>query len=249
MFVHVCPVVLPVQDPFLASFWRPDASVDASFERNAGPRPALPTGSLSFLDPRPRFHPRHHDNPEEKADEKFVAAERADEGAPAGAPAGDRVRVVVRVKPSATPSERSWVRVGNTAAGGCATVALARPSGGAPSTFRFHAVLGPDARQRAVYEGAGVRACVDGVMDGFNATVLAYGMTGSGKTHTMMGGGGGGGGGDGTHPPDGIIMQAVVDLFGRLATCGADAAEVRAATRAVLSACGSRLGLREPAHA
>jgi kinesin family protein 18/19 len=32
-----------------------------------------------------------------------------------------------------------------------------------------------------------VKFALDGVLDGFNATVFAYGSTGAGKTYTMLG--------------------------------------------------------------
>ena len=38
--------------------------------------------------------------------------------------------------------------------------------------------------QAEVYENA-VRPSVQAVLDGYNATVFAYGQTGTGKTHTM----------------------------------------------------------------
>lgn len=44
---------------------------------------------------------------------------------------------------------------------------------------------------------------IQGVLDGFNATVFAYGQTGAGKTHTMIG--------DASKP--GIMVQTLRDLF------------------------------------
>lgn len=40
--------------------------------------------------------------------------------------------------------------------------------------------------QETVFEKS-VKFATDGVLDGFNATVFAYGATGAGKTHTMLG--------------------------------------------------------------
>jgi hypothetical protein len=45
---------------------------------------------------------------------------------------------------------------------------------------------GQDARQEDVYAGAAA-SLVGAVLEGFNATVLAYGQTGCGKTYTMEG--------------------------------------------------------------
>lgn len=54
------------------------------------------------------------------------------------------------------------------------------------TSFTFDAVYGETSSQKDVYNGA-VRPLVNSVMRGFNASVLAYGQTSSGKTHTMMG--------------------------------------------------------------
>ena len=47
------------------------------------------------------------------------------------------------------------------------------------------------------------RFLLDGVVNGFNATVFAYGATGAGKTYTMMG----------TVENPGIMLLTVRDLF------------------------------------
>ena len=41
-------------------------------------------------------------------------------------------------------------------------------------------------QQQDVYNVA-VTPVVDGVLNGYNGTILAYGQTSSGKTHTMLG--------------------------------------------------------------
>jgi len=51
-------------------------------------------------------------------------------------------------------------------------------------SWPFDGVFGPDASQGEVY-AASVAPLVRSCLAGYNATVLAYGMTGSGKTHTM----------------------------------------------------------------
>jgi kinesin family protein 3/17 len=53
-------------------------------------------------------------------------------------------------------------------------------------SFVFDHVFDQDSTQEAVYVEAAqpaVRSC----LDGYNATILAYGQTGTGKTHTMEG--------------------------------------------------------------
>eukprot|EP00854_Cymbomonas_tetramitiformis_P024082 gene24082-29226_t len=50
------------------------------------------------------------------------------------------------------------------------------------------------------------RILVDGVLEGFNATVFAYGATGAGKTYTMIG----------TPDSPGIMVLTLQDLFERI---------------------------------
>ena len=51
-------------------------------------------------------------------------------------------------------------------------------------TFAFDRVFDENTTQADVYE-ATTRSLLDSVLDGFNATVFAYGATGCGKTHTI----------------------------------------------------------------
>ena len=65
-------------------------------------------------------------------------------------------------------------------------------------SFQFDAFFDEHTSQETVYEEV-ARPIIDGVLDGYNGTLFAYGQTGTGKTYTMMGdeeGGGGGGGGE-----------------------------------------------------
>lgn len=86
-------------------------------------------------------------------------------------------------------------------------------SKGVPDHFRrsrdqryiFDRVFDQYSSQAEVYEHT-AKHLIDGVMTGFNATVFAYGATGSGKTHTMIGN---------TSMP-GVMPQALQDLFARI---------------------------------
>ena len=49
--------------------------------------------------------------------------------------------------------------------------------------YKFDNVFAPSATQEDVY-AATAKNVIDSVLNGFNATVFAYGATGSGKTHT-----------------------------------------------------------------
>ena len=73
--------------------------------------------------------------------------------------------------------------------------------------FKFDAVLGPECGQSEVFDAAGVSDLVRGALAGVNATCILYGMTGAGKTHTMIG----------SQENPGIVPRAVSALFARLA--------------------------------
>ncbi|KAL3504211.1 hypothetical protein ACH5RR_034052 [Cinchona calisaya] len=69
--------------------------------------------------------------------------------------------------------------------------------------YGFDRVFGPATTTRHVYDVA-ARHVVSGAMEGINGTVFAYGVTSSGKTHTMHG----------EQKSPGIIPLAVKDVFG-----------------------------------
>ncbi|XP_009935440.2 kinesin-like protein KIF18A [Opisthocomus hoazin] len=52
--------------------------------------------------------------------------------------------------------------------------------------FIFDAVFAEDSSQLEVFEHT-TKSVIDGFLNGYNCTVLAYGATGAGKTHTMLG--------------------------------------------------------------
>ncbi|KMT00370.1 hypothetical protein BVRB_9g216780 isoform A [Beta vulgaris subsp. vulgaris] len=70
------------------------------------------------------------------------------------------------------------------------------------AAYAFDKVFGPNATTEEVYDVA-ARPVVKTAMDGINGTVFAYGVTSSGKTHTMHG--------DQSCP--GIIPLAIKDVF------------------------------------
>ncbi|EIW76156.1 kinesin-domain-containing protein [Coniophora puteana RWD-64-598 SS2] len=71
--------------------------------------------------------------------------------------------------------------------------------------FMFDKVLDSQAQQPYVYE-ATAKPLLSGLLEGYNATVFAYGATGCGKTHTISG----------TEDDPGIIYLAMSDLFQRI---------------------------------
>lgn len=72
-------------------------------------------------------------------------------------------------------------------------------------TFGFDRIFDDNASQADVYE-ATTKPLLDSVIDGYNATVFAYGATGCGKTHTITG----------TVQQPGIIFLTMQELFERV---------------------------------
>ena len=72
--------------------------------------------------------------------------------------------------------------------------------------FTYDAVYDWDSQQRNVYD-EGAFGLVESVMQGYNGTIFAYGQTGCGKTHTMIGV-------KGDKSQKGIIPNAFDHIFG-----------------------------------
>ena len=72
-------------------------------------------------------------------------------------------------------------------------------------TFGFDRIFDENTTQGDVYE-ATTRNLLDSVLDGYNATVFAYGATGCGKTHTITG----------TIQQPGIIFLTMQELFEKI---------------------------------
>lgn len=68
--------------------------------------------------------------------------------------------------------------------------------------YAFDYVFDEHQAQPTVYNRT-TKFLIQGVLDGFNATVFAYGQTGAGKTYTMIG----------TREQPGIMVQTMRDLF------------------------------------
>jgi len=71
--------------------------------------------------------------------------------------------------------------------------------------FAFDRIFDDNASQTDVYEGT-TKNLLDSVLDGYNATVFAYGATGCGKTHTITG----------TAQQPGIIFLTMQELFEKI---------------------------------
>ena len=91
------------------------------------------------------------------------------------------IQVVLRIKPSSTPSGG-----GSLVCGADGKSATFDADGDATMALAFDGVLPSSSSQNQVYTAAGATA-VASVLDGVNATVIAYGATGSGKTYSLFG--------------------------------------------------------------
>lgn len=119
--------------------------------------------------------------------------------------AGDTIKSFVRVRPltlnGGAAGPEMWVVRGTQVEWlGAANMQPSEP-------FSFDGVFPGSSRTADVYQA--VKPMIVKVVDGFNATVLAYGQTNSGKTHTMMGS---------TAEP-GIVPMALDELFQSAAAC------------------------------
>ncbi|KAJ8571020.1 hypothetical protein K7X08_037992 [Anisodus acutangulus] len=111
---------------------------------------------------------------------------------------GDSISVTVRFRPI---SEREYHKGDEIAwyADGDKTV---RNEYNPATAYAFDRVFGPQTSTQDVYEVA-AQPVVKAAMEGIHGTVFAYGVTSSGKTHTMHG----------DHISPGIIPLAIKDVF------------------------------------
>lgn len=97
----------------------------------------------------------------------------------------DRIRLTVRFRPD-LPNVQNGAKNYPPPEMDDKTVTVHRREGAILTTrFEFDKVLPPNSTQEDVYSAAAADI-VDGVMDGYNGAVLAYGQTGAGKTHTLF---------------------------------------------------------------
>ncbi|XP_059045924.1 kinesin-like protein Klp61F [Achroia grisella] len=81
--------------------------------------------------------------------------------------------------------------------------------------FTFDRAFGPHAKQVEIYQDV-VSPLIEEVLAGYNCTVFAYGQTGTGKTHTMVGESTGDETNWQSDPLAGIIPRALSQLFDEL---------------------------------
>jgi len=83
------------------------------------------------------------------------------------------------------------------------------PTGCGAATYTFDRSFSPSSTQADVFDELG-QPVIEDVLKGYNGTILAYGQTGAGKTHTMFGAG------NRPHLDSGLIPRSVQYLFRRL---------------------------------
>ncbi|KAM7050190.1 kinesin-like protein KIF21B isoform 2-T2 [Molossus nigricans] len=117
------------------------------------------------------------------------------------------VKVAVRIRPQLSKEKIEGCHICTSVTPGEPQVLL-----GKDKAFTYDFVFDLDSWQEHVYATC-VRRLIEGCFEGYNATVLAYGQTGAGKTYTM------GTGFDTamTEEEQGIIPRAIAHLFGGIA--------------------------------
>ena len=71
--------------------------------------------------------------------------------------------------------------------------------------FIFDRVFDEHANNQDIFDHT-TKTIIDGVLDGYNCTVFAYGATGAGKTHTMLG----------NDKTPGVMFLTMMDLYKRI---------------------------------
>ena len=98
--------------------------------------------------------------------------------------ASEAVQVVARCRPLGAKELREGRSSCVSVSPETCTVRIARAA--TQKTFTFDATFDELSTQQSFYEQS-CESVVEAVLDGFNATIFAYGQTGCGKTHTMLG--------------------------------------------------------------
>jgi hypothetical protein len=90
-------------------------------------------------------------------------------------------------------------------------ITITQPKDSQGKSFSYDSVYDIDSFQQVVYDESAF-PLVESVIEGYNGTIFAYGQTGCGKTHTMMG-----------LPEDeiekGIIPNCFQHIYGFISNC------------------------------
>ncbi|KNC49971.1 kinesin [Thecamonas trahens ATCC 50062] len=137
-----------------------------------------------------------------------------------GAGGAERVKVVLRIRPLIAKEKLASCKP-------CVQLPAGLPhavvlgSGKAARDFDFDSVLPPTTDQARVFDAA-VAPLLDGLFDGINSSILAYGQTASGKSYTMGTLPGASAASDATR---GIIPRVIDAIFARMADESVDGAQ------------------------
>ncbi|KAL6561055.1 Kinesin-like protein KIN-7D, mitochondrial [Orobanche gracilis] len=168
------------------------SSVQSSYGGGGGGRGGVGYSSRSTTPSRNKGdYPRNRSYP--SLEEKMIG-----EPIECASRSGDSISVTIRFRPL---SEREYQR-GDEIAWYADGDKIVRNEYNPMTSYAFDKVFGPNTNTQEVYEVA-ARPVVKAAMEGVNGTVFAYGVTSSGKTHTMHG--------DQSSP--GIIPLAIKDVF------------------------------------
>ncbi|KAL1196909.1 Kinesin-like protein KIN-7L [Cardamine amara subsp. amara] len=197
--IHLPPILVEV------GIWFLMASRKGSKSRNARSTklkattssPASSTTSSSKLDPATSVD-SHSSPTSSSAQSKPLLQYTGKVPPPKALPSKENVTVTVRFRPLSPREihkgeEIAWYADGET---------IVRNEHNQSIAYAYDRVFGPTTTTHHVYDVA-AQHVVNGAMKGINGTIFAYGVTSSGKTHTMHG--------DQRSP--GIIPLAVKDAF------------------------------------
>jgi chromosome segregation ATPase len=105
-------------------------------------------------------------------------------------PEDGSIKVFIRLRPSSpqqqTGEGEQCVKLEDTNDANTTSHSLTLLSSSEPTTYTYDHIAPPDTTQDQVFKAVG-RPMVDHVLAGFNASILCYGQTSSGKTYTMLG--------------------------------------------------------------
>ncbi|TCD65385.1 hypothetical protein EIP91_002749 [Steccherinum ochraceum] len=117
---------------------------------------------------------------------------------------GRQIKILARIRPSIN-SEAEDDGLNIVRENGKSYIVVSNPKDPSrTSTFPFTSCYGPDSNQEEIFTNE-VDSMIDVVYSGITVTIFAYGVTSSGKTHTMQG----------SKAQPGIIPRAVEALFAR----------------------------------
>ena len=98
----------------------------------------------------------------------------------------ERVKVFLRVRPLTDEDVKSSGKDTIIEQVDLTRNSISIQKDGDHKSFTFDSVFEHNSSQKAIYLKVG-KPVVEGILDGFNGTIFAYGQTGTGKTHTMIG--------------------------------------------------------------